>query len=171
VLWHNRTLYVLLQIMEKNSHFVQSLVNSIPTPLRCSLLLYISSYHFPGGFLITVLCIFLVSPSVFQMTPNGGYNNSCSFQRNVGQGVDCHDVSTYFTVRQTRGSITPQICVREVPCSNLGRDTGNPDKFSWFPQSLQANAGIVGEPRSGRDSFLPSSRNFIIHPSSYHSIL
>jgi hypothetical protein len=34
--------------------------------------------------------------------------------------------------------------IREVPGSNLGPETGYHDRgFSWFPQSLQANAGIV----------------------------
>jgi hypothetical protein len=34
--------------------------------------------------------------------------------------------------------------IREVPGSNLGPKTGYPDwRFSRFPQSLQANAGIV----------------------------
>jgi hypothetical protein len=31
----------------------------------------------------------------------------------------------------------------EVPGSNLGPDTGCPEVFSGFPQSLQADAGIV----------------------------
>jgi hypothetical protein len=33
-------------------------------------------------------------------------------------------------------------CIREVPASNLGPETGYPD-VRYFPQSLQVNAGII----------------------------
>jgi hypothetical protein len=33
--------------------------------------------------------------------------------------------------------------IRGVPGSNLGKETGNPEGFRGFPQSLEANVGIV----------------------------
>jgi hypothetical protein len=33
--------------------------------------------------------------------------------------------------------------IQEVSHSNLRRDAGHPDSFSWLSQSLQANAGIL----------------------------
>jgi hypothetical protein len=35
------------------------------------------------------------------------------------------------------------LCIREVPGSNLGPETGYPEVFCGFPLSFQANAGIV----------------------------
>jgi hypothetical protein len=33
--------------------------------------------------------------------------------------------------------------IKEIPGSNLGSETGNPDSFFRLPQSLQANFGII----------------------------
>jgi hypothetical protein len=43
------------------------------------------------------------------------------------------------------------------------------DVFSGFPESLQANAGVV--PLLGYDRFLPNSFQFVIHLLHFHSTL
>jgi hypothetical protein len=48
-------------------------------------------------------------------------------------------------------------------------DTGYPDGFHDFLQSLQANAGTV--PHLGHKCFLLNPFQFIIHQSPYHSML
>jgi hypothetical protein len=49
----------------------------------------------------------------------------------------------------------------EVLGSNLGREIGHPEVYHEFPQSLQANSGIIL--RLGHDRFLPNPFTFIIH--------
>jgi hypothetical protein len=48
--------------------------------------------------------------------------------------------------------------------SNPGRDNGYTEVLRGFPESLQANAGIV--PQLNNDCFLPNPFQFIIHQSS-----
>jgi hypothetical protein len=59
-------------------------------------------------------------------------------------------------------------CTRRVLGSNFGRDTGSAENFRCFPHSLQANSGPV--PRLGYH-FLPDPFQFVIHLSSYRSML
>jgi hypothetical protein len=66
--------------------------------------------------------------------------------------------------------VTPWTRIRKVLDSNLGRDTSWSDLgFRGLPQSLQANARTLS--RLGHDQFLPNPFRFIIHLSSYHSVL
>jgi hypothetical protein len=56
--------------------------------------------------------------------------------------------ATRYTFRITTPNIVVEVLkllsrFREVPDSNLGPETGNPELFSWFSQPLQANAQIV----------------------------
>jgi hypothetical protein len=60
--------------------------------------------------------------------------------------------------------------IREVPGSNFVPEIGYPDlRFCGFPQSLQANVGIV--PRFYHECFLPHPLQFDIHSSYLHSTL
>jgi hypothetical protein len=60
--------------------------------------------------------------------------------------------------------------MEEVLGSSLGRDTGYLDcSFSWFSQSLQANAGTV--PRLDHNCFPPNPFQFIFYLSSCHPTL
>jgi hypothetical protein len=47
---------------------------------------------------------------------------------------------------------------------DLGQDTGYPEPFLRFLQSLQPNAIII--PKSGRHPFLPNPFQFVIHRHS-----
>jgi hypothetical protein len=59
-------------------------------------------------------------------------------------------------------------CTRRVLGSNFGQDTGSAENFGGFPYSLQANSGLV---HCLGYHFLPDPFQFVIHPSSYRSML
>jgi hypothetical protein len=63
-------------------------------------------------------------------------------------------------------SLTLETRVREVCGLHVGRGTSYPDRFRDFPQSVQANSGVV--PRLGHDRFF--SRDFPIHNVSHRTI-
>jgi hypothetical protein len=56
--------------------------------------------------------------------------------------------------------LTHLLCIREIPCSNIGSETSRPEKFRGFSQSLQSNAGIYLKVRPRP---LPSKCFQIIH--------
>jgi hypothetical protein len=60
-------------------------------------------------------------------------------------------------------------CTRDVLSSNLSPDTGYPEVFRRFPQSLEKTVRIVA--RIGHSRFLPDPLQSFIHCSSYHTTL
>jgi hypothetical protein len=65
--------------------------------------------------------------------------------------------------------LTHLLRIREVPGSNLGTETGNPeDGFGVF---LSRSRQIQGYLKLGHDRFLVHPIEFIIHLSTFHSTL
>jgi hypothetical protein len=63
------------------------------------------------------------------------------------------------------------LCIREVPESNLGLETGYPGwKFSSF-SSVPPGKFRYSTLKLGHDRFLPHRLQFIIHLTSFHSTL
>jgi hypothetical protein len=62
----------------------------------------------------------------------------------------------YYNSEETDIAVMFQICIREMPGSNLMYEA-----FRGSPQSLQANSGIL--PGLGQHRFLPNLLQFIIH--------
>jgi hypothetical protein len=62
--------------------------------------------------------------------------------RDQHQGKSAISAQSFGRTEQLR--VTNSIfCIREVHSSNLGRVAGYPEDSCGFPQSLQANTGIV----------------------------
>jgi hypothetical protein len=87
------------------------------------------------------------------------------------EGTDWQTVHKAVLTTLTRRKITEQVrleitlsaCIREVPGSNLGRDTDYPEVFRGFPKSVQAN---TGKSTSIRRRWFPS-KSFPIYQSSH----
>jgi hypothetical protein len=61
--------------------------------------------------------------------------------------------------------INTRVRIQEVPSSNLGPETGYPDRFLWFHQAFHANAGIVPYNQDTTASFrILSCSSFTYHP-------
>jgi hypothetical protein len=65
--------------------------------------------------------------------------------------------------------LTLLFLILEVSASNLCPESGYPDCFRDFPQSIEANAGVV--PERGHYRFLPHPFQLTIHLSPFHSMI